>query len=512
MAYLSHAWGVGPTTFRRWKKERAAAAAAPEAEVKAVAEFSGNAIVNRDLAKERFTPKYLFAVYQRQLATSNENFTTGRVSSQELLNEAMKLWDTMAGDPTFAQTCEYWNKRARDHDAAQPDILDQILKMLKKNPSLSFPSVAGKLTSWTANATPWCSGETIRRLFEACGYCEYLERALPLMTKAQRKEAVKFGRQLRNNWGQGKGKYLVINIDEKYFAGLRTAHAKKCERLGLEKSHLYCQHGSHISQVMVLAATAYAFTDHFENGGTGYKLGLFRCEAAKTAQMDVFETVKDPESGKITRPNAKKGGKLKRARGTQYMVDCTMRGSDSGTSTDPKFNLLRLFKHHLFPAVQKLVARGGRFAGHTVVWQWDNAPPHVDKTLVSYLTSFCAAQRKPWLWRSQPAQLPISNTCDLYVFPLMARRHAHLVREQSPKAPASANVIWEVVERVWKAIPSADIASSHVLAYRVMGQLVASNGGTNFLHDEGIHSGLRRDFVHTSTGIKRRDGAVLAAP
>lgn len=472
MAYLSHAWGVGPTTFRRWKKERAAAAAAPEAEMKAVAEFNGSAIVNRDLAKARFTPKYMYAVYQRQLATSHSNFTTGRVSSQTLFNEALKRWDTMAGDPTFAQTCEFWIKRARDHDAAQPDILDQILKMLQKNPSLSFPSVAGKLTTWTANATPWCSGETIRRLFEACGYCQYLERALPL----------------------------------------RTAHAKKCERLGLEKSDLYCQHASHISQVMVLACTAYAFTDHFENGGTGYKLGLFRCQAAKTAQINVYETVKDPVSGKITRPNAKKGGKLKRAAGTQYMVDCTVRGSDSGTSTDPKFNLLRLFKHHLFPAVQKLVARGGRFAGHTVVWQWDNAPPHVDETLVEYLTSFCAAQRKPWLWRSQPAQLPISNTCDLYVFPLMARRHAHLVREQSPKAPASHDVIWATAERVWKEIPSADIASAHVLAYRVMGQLVASNGRTNFLHDEGIHSGLRRDFVQTSTGIKRRDGAVLAAP
>ena len=63
MAYLSHAWGVGPTTFRRWKKEHAAAAAAPDVEAKAVAEFNGSVIVNRDLALKRFTPKYLFAVY-----------------------------------------------------------------------------------------------------------------------------------------------------------------------------------------------------------------------------------------------------------------------------------------------------------------------------------------------------------------------------------------------------------------------------------------------------------------
>ena len=404
-------------------------------------------------------------------------------------------------------------RRRREITTPPSQVSSRNLAILRKNPTLSFAAVASQLNDWTAGATPWCSAETIRRLFEANGYSSYLERALPLMTKQQRKEAVEFGKLLRSNWGQGKGKFLIINIDEKLFAGLRCAHAKRCERLGLEKSSLYAQHTSHISQLMVVACTAYAFEDNFENGGEGIALGLYRCWAARIAQRAVHAAVKDPETGKTTYPNVAKGGTRLRSAGDPYMTDCSVTGANCGTSTKPKFSLLRLLKNHLFPDVQKLVGPGGRYEGYVPVWQWDNAPGHIDKTLVAFAKEFCAAQPTPWIWAPQSAQLPISNTCDLYVFPLMARRHAHLVRELSPRAPASTDVIWQKVKEVWDSIPSADIAAAHVLAYRVLGMVVASGGKTDFLDNKGLHTGLRRDFTHTDRGIKRtKANEVFAAP
>ena len=514
IGYLNHSWGVGPNTFKRWERQQAdATAKAVKAALEPPAEepFSGNVIVNRELAAQRHTAQYLYAVYQRQIVSSREAFACGRKRSQELFNEYLQQWDTMKLDPNMRNHCTYWEKRARDHDAAQPMILPQIIGILRKNPTLSFAAVSEKLTDWTSSATPWCSGETIRRLFEACRYSTYLERALPLMTALQRKKAVKFGQLLRSNWGQGAGKFLVINIDEKWFMGLRAAHAKLCEVLGLEKSHLYVRHDSHISKLMVVAATGFAFEDHFENGGEGVALGLYRCWAAKTAQRQVHKAHKDPETGAITFPNVANGGTLLRVKGQQYMVDVTVTGSNEGSSTEPKFSLLRLLREHLFPDVDKLVCVGGLYEGYKPVWQWDNAGPHADGTLVQWIKETCAA--KGWLWMPQSPQLPISNTCDLYVFPLMARLHAHLCREEAGKSVASTDVIWQKVQEVWRNMPSADIAMAHVLAYRVMGKVVASGGKTDFLDNDGIHSGLRKDFTRTDRGIERAAGRpALPAP
>ena len=136
------------------------------------------------------------------------------------------------------------------------------------------------------------------------------------------------------------------------------------------------------------------------------------------------------------------------------------------------------------------------------MWQWDNAPGHIDKTLVAFAKEFCAAQPTPWIWAPQSAQLPISNTCDLYVFPLMSRWHAYLCRKHG-RAPVSPDVIWTNVKAVWSRIPSANIAASHVLAYRVMEKVIKAKGGNKFITN-GMHCGVRRDFVYTDEGIRPR--------
>ena len=94
----------------------------------------------------------------------------------------------------------------------------------------------------------------------------------------------------------------------------------------------------------------------------------------------------------------------------------------------------------------------------------------------------------------------------------MARRNSELCRQHAGFAPASVPVIWEMLQKVWKQLPSADVASAFVLTYRVMKQVVDNGGGNQFINDIGIHNNVRTDFRRTMTGIERVDGKHIAPP
>ena len=508
VAYLTYSWKVGPSTLLRWTKAADAAIAAAAAEVAVVKRsllpkaFLGNVIVNLSLAKQRLTAKYLFSVHGRRLATKKDTFRTGAERSQKMFSDAMTEYETIPPEDHAL-----WDAKAREYVLAQPGMLDQILKILRKDPTSSWELVSDSLVPKN-----WCCGETIRRLFDACGYSQYLERALPLMSALQRKKSVVFGKHYRSNWGRKgkKGKYLVIHGDEKWFVGLRLSHAKKCEILGLEKSYAYMAHTSHNTKLMVICWTGYAFEDNQENGGEGLKIGMWPCWSARIAQRQVNETVKDPVTGRCTFPSVENGGKSKRAKGDAYMVQANVTGSNDGTSKNPKFSCLRHLEEDAFPAFDMLVAPGAPYEGYQIAIQWDQARPHTDKVLVRWAKAECA--RRGWLWEPQSPQLPISNVQDLLVFPLMARRHSDLCRKHAGFAPASVPVIWEMLKVVWKQLPSADIASAFVLAYRVMKQVVDNRGGNQFINDIGIHNNVRSDFRRTDRGIERVDGKHIAPP
>jgi hypothetical protein len=466
----------------------------------APAQFAASVITNQALARAHFTPKRLYADNARRLASQAKEFQPNRVESDLLLSEALTRYDGLgAGEKAI------WEQKARQHDIEQPFVLKRILECFKSNASSSFEAVAGEIDHW-------CSGETIRQLYVKCDYKKYVERVVPIVGPEQKKENLAFARRLRSNWNQGPGKYLVINIDEKWMVGMLARHAKMCELLGLPRTHLYAQHKNHITKLMVLAITGYAFEDHFENGGTGVLLGLHRIVAAKIARKAQNARGRKAD-GSMGFPAPGKGwdggGVQKRAMGDPWMVPAAITGSNSGTSDNPKFSLLQLFKEVVFPQLVKLTEpTGALFFGYTVVWQWDNAGPHVEAGLMKYVTPFCRAHG--WLWEPQGPQMPIANTCDLYVFPLMSRWHAYLCRKHG-KAPVSPDVIWQNVKAVWTRIPSANIAAAHVMAYRVMEKVIKAKGGNEFITN-GMHCGVRRDFVYTNEGIRRKDQKKLKAP
>jgi len=176
-------------------------------------------------------------------------------------------------------------------------------------------------------------------------YCIYVERVLPLLTGHQQQRHVVFAKHVRNNWGIPRGKILWVHYDEKwlFYGFVARANAKMCEALGIDKSEYYVYHKCHIDKVMALAVTAYAFDGNVNNGGDGLKLGLWRVQVARIAKRQ------QRASSKTAEGRTKYDGEILREKGDTYLVDCTVTGSNEGTSDEPKFLLKLIFETVIFP-------------------------------------------------------------------------------------------------------------------------------------------------------------------
>ncbi len=87
----------------------------------------------------------------------------------------------------------------------------------------------------------------------------------------------------------------------------------------------------------------YCFNDDPEQGGTGYLIGLYRCQSYKIMQRKVSEQSVDAVTGR----RVLKGNPVKYYRGDLVFTDCNVTGSNYGTSTKPKFPLLALWHNVL---------------------------------------------------------------------------------------------------------------------------------------------------------------------
>jgi len=168
-----------------------------------------------------------------------------------------------------------------------------------------------------ADISYWCSdGAIYCWLTSRPGYKLYCERVIPLLSDAQEFKHYQFAQHFRNNWGLGKGKYLLIEYDKKWFWGLVMCRgAKSCADLGIHPELYKAYHKSHISKTMGVAFTAFAFEDNIENGGKAIKLGFFFCALSyKITQKMVQESVCQPD-GKM-----KQCGPVLRQKGDKYLI------------------------------------------------------------------------------------------------------------------------------------------------------------------------------------------------
>ena len=187
--------------------------------------------------------------------------------------------------------------------------------------------------------------------------------------------------------------------------------AKACEELGVDQKAFQAYHRNHINKVMGIAFTAFAFEDCIMNGGKAHKVGFFRSQSYKVAEKQQRQMVRQTD-GRI-----RATGPIVRRKDDLYLIDCCVTGSTDGTSTDPKFSLARLFRNGIRQRVKELVGPGGRFEGHTVIFQADSAGPHIEKAFVDEFDNMC--EEEGWYKENQAPQMPHMNTCDLTVFPAM---------------------------------------------------------------------------------------------
>ena len=282
------------------------------------------------------------------------------------------------------------------------------------------------------------------------------------------------------------GKKLLIHYDEKWFWGLVLRRdAKACDSLGLEATAMKAYHRNHINKVMGIAFVGFAFTDCIESGGEAIKLGFFRANSYKVAER----MVKDRKTNMVVRK-----------KDDLYLVDCAVTGSNKGTSDDPKFPLLNLFEHHIFPRIETLVGPGCKYEGYKVVIQGDNAGPHNEAAYINYVTSHC--NLKGYHWEPQAPQMPHLNVLDLSVFPAMSKRHTALSRERGGLHVLKQDVIWDDAKDVLNTLPICKIASADVSAFNIAGEDLKEKGGNTFLGKAGLPSfGIRKNYTETIDGL-----------
>ncbi len=137
---------------------------------------------------------------------------------------------------------------------------------------------------------------------------------------------------------------------------------------------------------MAHATVGYCFTGSPEVGGIRLLVGLHRCQAFRVAQKK--HTGADGNSY---------------AKGDVIPTDCNVTGTDIGTPSKPKYALKNLWEHVLIPALEKLVAPGGRCKGAMVVHQEDNAVPHKEGKYHEWLK--VEFERRGWRLELQAPQV-----------------------------------------------------------------------------------------------------------
>ena len=112
-------------------------------------------------------------------------------------------------------------------------------------------------------------------------------------------------------------------------------------------------------------------------------------------------------------------------------------------------------------------------------------------------------QPSPLTYVLFPHQGPYTNVLDLYLFPLMSKRHSEKLQIYN-NTEGSKKQIWDTVCDVWNSTASSEVARSFVLAYRVMQMIIRENGNNSWLAEGTPHCGVRSDFVDTDQGIRRK--------
>ena len=249
LPYLLYAYDVPRTSFKRYRahgsREQFLASRPPRP-----LQQRGTVIDSRSLAKELFNPSYFFAKAQIQ---NGVPAVDGNGQSLELPNFSakkhhwVKYWNEAMGDSVAREglDVERYEFMAREHDARQPHIKDQLVQALESEVTMSFYGLAQHL-NW------WCSPKSIERWLKRFpGYTMYSKNIKPGLSERNREKQVVFAKHVRNRWGLPPGTLILwIHCDEKWFHSLvPRRNAKAIAELGIEKESYSAHHKKHIAKV-----------------------------------------------------------------------------------------------------------------------------------------------------------------------------------------------------------------------------------------------------------------------
>ena len=99
--------------------------------------------------------------------------------------------------------------------------------------------------------------------------------------------------------------------------------------------------------------------------------------------------------------------------------------------------------------------------------------------------------------------MPHANNLDLAVFPAMSKRHSEVVANAGANNMPTCDEIWTAARIVWENMPSATVARGFMHYNRILSKVVEYKGDNAFLQTKEFHTGVRKDFVNTSSGVSK---------
>ena len=212
LGYLLHAYNVSKTTFFR---RRDTFTNPKPTMVQGRGHNKGmTAIDNRAIAMEWYTPRFFYA---REKAMSTDILRNdkgepldGWETYQRRFGHWGKDWDEQTLSITFEQA--NYQRMAREHDARQVFIQEELLDALKHNVCTSYRQLAKHINGWCASATieTWLKTHPTYHL--------YAKNIKPGLTEDNRAKQVAFSRRVHNLWG------LDREENKKFYGFLIGAH------------------------------------------------------------------------------------------------------------------------------------------------------------------------------------------------------------------------------------------------------------------------------------------------
>ena len=96
----------------------------------------------------------------------------------------------------------------------------------------------------------------------------------------------------------------------------------------------------------------------------------------------------------------------------------------------------------------------------SICFQWDNATPHIDKVLTTYLER--EFDKRGWFLAPQLSNSPITNINNAYFFPVLAKRDTEAQGLENGIAYLQGEQLWSTVEKVWQEYLVVTLARSYV--------------------------------------------------